>query len=214
MYGLSRVGADDAGTSQGGVPPAVAVGIGLVAMTGFVLRQLSLQRHDGALLDLRALRHRPFVVTLVIMCANMAALFGVIIVLPIYLQGVLHLPPLQTSLLALPGGLVMGLLGRPVGRLYDRLGPRPLIVPGVVIVAAAVWSLVLLDQSSSPYQVLASQVAMCVGFGLVFTPLFTFGLGSLPPALYAHGSAILASLQQVAGAAGRASGGIEGRLVP
>ncbi|MGV1007711.1 MAG: MDR family MFS transporter [Dermatophilaceae bacterium] len=204
VLGLSRVGADDAASGDGGVPPALALAIGVVAMAGFVLRQLRLQREDRALLDLRTLAHRPFVVTLVIMCANMAALFGVIIVLPIYLQGVLHLPPVQTGLLVLPGGLVMGLLGRPVGRLYDRLGPRPLVLPGVVTVAMAACSLVLVDEGTPPVQVMASHVALCAGLALVFTPLFTFGLGSLPASLYPHGSAILASLQQVAGAAGTA----------
>jgi len=204
VYGLSRVGADGAASGQGTVSPWVALGVGLLALAGFVLRQLRLQRRDAAMLDLRTLRHRPFVVTLVIMCANMAALFGVVIVLPIYLLAVLGLAPLQAGLLLLPGGLLMGLLARPVGRLYDRLGPGPLVTPGVVIVAAAAWSLLLLDQGTSPYQVMASHIAMCVGFGLVFTPLFTSGLGSLPARLYPHGSALLASLQQVSGAAGTA----------
>ncbi|MGB8382485.1 MAG: DHA2 family efflux MFS transporter permease subunit, partial [Dermatophilaceae bacterium] len=204
VYGLSGVGADHGESSHAGVPPALAVGLALGALALFVLRQLRLQRQDAALLDLRTLRHRPFVVTLVIMCANMAALFGVIIVLPIYLLGVLRLQPLQAGLLLLPGGVLMGLLGRPVGRLYDRFGPRPLIVPGVITVAAAAWSLVLLGQDTSPYQVMATHIGICVGFGLVFTPLFTSGLGSLPEQLYSHGSATLASLQQVAGAAGTA----------
>ncbi len=204
VYGLSRVGADEGASGQGTMTPALAIAVGLLALTGFVFRQLRLQRHDAAMLDLRTLRHRPFVVTLVIMCANMAALFGVVIVLPIYLLGVLRLQPLQAGLLLLPGGLLMGLLGRPVGRLYDRLGPRPLIIPGTVTVAAGAWSLLLLDQGTSPYQVMASHIAMCVGFALVFTPLFTSGLSSLPEQLYAHGSAVLASLQQVSGAAGTA----------
>ena len=54
----------------------------------------------------------------------MAALFGTIILLPIYLQNVLGLDPLYTGLLLLPGGLIMGLFGPTVGRLYDRFGPH------------------------------------------------------------------------------------------
>jgi DHA2 family lincomycin resistance protein-like MFS transporter len=38
----------------------------------------------------------------------------------------------------------------------------------------------------------------------LFTPLFTASLGSLPERLYSHGSAIVATIQQVAGAAGTA----------
>ena len=43
---------------------------------------------------------------------------------------------------------------------------------------------------------------MSVGFALLFTPLFTVCLSSVRPELYSHGSAVLGSLQQVAGAAG------------
>ena len=43
---------------------------------------------------------------------------------------------------------------------------------------------------------------MSIGFALLFTPLFTVSLSSVRPELYSHGSAVLGSLQQVAGAAG------------
>src|SRR6185295_14518440 len=43
---------------------------------------------------------------------------------------------------------------------------------------------------------------MCVGFALLFTPLFTTCMASVPPQLYSHGSAILGSFNQVGGAAG------------
>jgi DHA2 family lincomycin resistance protein-like MFS transporter len=43
---------------------------------------------------------------------------------------------------------------------------------------------------------------MSIGLALMFTPLFTVSLGSLPPKLYSHGSAIIGTTQQVAGAAG------------
>ena len=43
-----------------------------------------------------------------------------------------------------------------------------------------------------------------IGLGLLFTPLFTFGLGDLPRSLYPDGSAIMNTLQQVAGAVGTA----------
>jgi DHA2 family lincomycin resistance protein-like MFS transporter len=51
---------------------------------------------------------------------------------------------------------------------------------------------------------LAAYVVLCVGLAVTFTPLMTAGLGSVRPALYAHGSAVLGTFQQVAGAAGTA----------
>ena len=45
---------------------------------------------------------------------------------------------------------------------------------------------------------------LSLGLALLFTPAFTTGLNPLPPHLYSHGSAIMSTLQQVAGAAGTA----------
>ena len=50
--------------------------------------------------------------------------------------------------------------------------------------------------------ILAGHVVMSVGFAFLFTPLFTVSLSSVKPSLYSHGSAVIGTLQQVAGAAG------------
>jgi DHA2 family lincomycin resistance protein-like MFS transporter len=113
--------------------------VGAAALVVFVLRQRRLQRADRALLDLRPFTHRPFVVSIVLVSLSFLALFGALILLPLYLQGVLGADPFTTGLVVLPGGLVMGLLGPPVGRLFDRVGARPLVVPGAVVMSAALW---------------------------------------------------------------------------
>jgi MFS transporter, DHA2 family, lincomycin resistance protein len=48
----------------------------------------------------------------------------------------------------LPGGMVMGLLGRPVGALYDRVGDRPLVVPGALAMAVSLWLFATLGPGS------------------------------------------------------------------
>src|SRR5690625_17335 len=47
-------------------------------------------------------------------------------------------------------------------------------------------------------------VTFCIGMAMIMTPLMTASLGSLPRALYGHGSAIVNTLQQLAGATGTA----------
>ena len=76
------------------------------------------------------------------------------------------------------------------------------MIPGVIIVTAVLWAMTLLGTQSRVEYILAGHIVMCVGFALLFTPLFTARLSSVPPQLYSHGSAVLGSLQQVAGAAG------------
>jgi len=66
------------------------------------------------------------------------------------------------------------------------------------------WSMTMLNENSSFWWVLVAHVSLRLGLALLFTPLFASGLGALKPHLYSHGSAIVATLQQVAGAAGTA----------
>jgi DHA2 family lincomycin resistance protein-like MFS transporter len=199
VYGLSMLGVPP----EPGNPPAwVPLAVGLAAMAVFVRRQIVLQRTNAALLDLRTFGSRNFTVSLLLLITLMLVLFGTIIVLPIYLQNVLGISTLQTGLLLLPGGLLMGLMGPWVGRQYDRIGPAKLVIPGVAIVTVVLWAMTLLGTQSRVEFILAGHVIMSVGFALLFTPLFTVSLSSVRPELYSHGSAVLGSLQQVAGAAG------------
>ena len=202
VFGLSQMAHSSAGGSAWVLVISLAVGI--AALAGFVFRQLRLQRKDEALLDLRTFRNGSFTATVVMMMIAMMALFGTIILLPIYLQKVLHVENLWVGLLLLPGGLLMGLSAPIVGRLYDKYGPRPLIVPGTIVVTASLWLLATVSATTSPYYVLAMHMLLSLGLGLTFTPLFTAGLSSLEPKLYSHGSATVGTVQQVAGAAGTA----------
>jgi DHA2 family lincomycin resistance protein-like MFS transporter len=202
VYGLSNLGA--AAEGSGPLAGLIPLGVGVVALAVFALRQRALQRRDSALLDLRTFASRTFTFSILMLTISMMALFGTLILLPIYMQSVLGLDPLSTGLLLLPGGLVMGLLAPFVGRAYDRFGPTGLLVAGSSIVSVAFWFMTMLDERSSFWALLAAHVGLSLGLALLFTPLFTSGLASLRPALYSHGSAVVGTVQQVAAAAGTA----------
>ena len=99
-------------------------------------------------------------------------------------------------------GLMLAALGPLVGRYYDRLGPKPLIIPGMALVSLVLWGMTLLGTTTPWPLILAGYLVMCLGFALLFGPLFTLSLGSVKPEQYSHGSALLSSIQQVSGAAG------------
>jgi DHA2 family lincomycin resistance protein-like MFS transporter len=199
VYGLSSIGV---AAVPGMIPAGVWSGVGALFLVAFIFRQLALQKSGYPLLDLRTFASRNFTVSVLLMASLMMALFGTIILLPIYLQNVLGLSTLQTGLLLFPGGLLMGLLGPYVGRLYDRHGPARLLVPGVVVVSAVLWAMTLLGAHTRVGYILAGHVVMSVGFAFLFTPLFTVSLSSVKASLYSHGSAVIGTLQQAAGAAG------------
>jgi len=201
VYGFSTLGHG----GDAAVPPWAALVAGVIGLGLFIARQLQLQRRDGALLDLRAFNYQPFVVAVVLSALLFMSLLGVgAVLLPIYLQSVLHVSAATTGLAVLPGGLVLGFMGRPVGRLYDRIGARPLVIPGAIGLAVSMWLFAFLGGSAPLWAVIGSHVVLMASLGLMMTPLFTGGLSALPEHLYSHGSAIMATLQQVAGAAGTA----------
>ncbi|MET1000018.1 MAG: DHA2 family efflux MFS transporter permease subunit [Marmoricola sp.] len=199
VYGLSEVGA--AGSRSGAY---VALVVGVLGVAGFVWRQLVLQRTDRPLLDLRTLRLRVFAISLSAMSVAFMAMLGSMILLQLYLQNVRGMSPLATGMLVMPGGLAMGLLGPRVGRVFDARGARVLVIPGALGLLGSMTLLVFIGAETPTWQVLVVHVVLMVSLAALFTPLFTMGLGVLPPKLYSHGSSLLGTTQQVAGAMGTA----------
>jgi MFS transporter, DHA2 family, lincomycin resistance protein len=200
VFGLSSIGAAAEGDAL--MPPWIPLVVGVASLAVFTWRQLGLRDH--ALLDVRAFKAPAFTISLGMMVIGMMAMFGTLIVLPIYLQNVLGASTMETGLALLPGGLVMGVLGLVVGRLFDRVGARPLVIPGTAVVSAALWGMTTLTAESSVGTLIAWHMLLNAGLSFMFGPLMTSALGALPRRLYSHGSAILSTLQQVAGAAGTA----------
>ncbi|MEU7881477.1 MDR family MFS transporter [Microbispora bryophytorum] len=198
VYGLSRFEGGDVRVA------ATIVAVGLAAIVVFVVRQLSLQKRGVPLMDLRALRHRTYTVALVLTSVAFMAMLGSMILLPLYLQNVRELSPLETGLLVMPGGLAMGLLGPAVGRLFDRFGGRVLVIPGAIGIALALAGLTQVTMTMPYWQLLGLHALLMVSLAATFTPVFTLGLGAVPSKLYSHGSSILSTLQQVAAAFGTA----------
>jgi len=202
VYGLSSIGDAASGTAQ--VSPVIPLVVGVVSLALFAWRQIVLQRTDSALLELRAFAISSFTVSILLVILSAACLFGALILLPLYVQNVLGWDTLQAGLMLLPGGVMMGVASEVVGRLYDRFGPRPLVTPGAVVVAASLWLMTTFGESTQAWLIVAAHVLLSLGLAFMFTPLMTNALGSLPRKSYSHGSAIFNTLQQVAGAAGTA----------
>ena len=201
VYGLSQLGRDSAGAQ-------IAIGslvIGVICLLAFGLRQRRLARGaDSPLLNLRPFSFPMFSLSLTLLCIAMLSLFGMVILLPIYLQTVRSIDSLPTGLMLLPGGVLMGVLGPVVGRIFDRYGPKALCIGGASVLCLVMWSFSRVGAGTPLWLLVGLHVLLMVALACLFTPCFTTGLNPLPPDLYSHGSAILSTLQQVAGAAGTA----------
>lgn len=206
VFGLSQIGgshgADAAASSLSNTTLIASFAVGAVALALFIWRQLRLQKRDAALLDMRVFLALNFTLAMVQMAIMSMAFFGALTVMPLYLQRVAEVSALQTGLILLPGALAMGLLGPFIGRIYDKYGTRVLLIPGSVIASAVLWFYTTISESTPLAVVIAAQTLLSIGLALSFTPLFTASLGSLEPRMYSYGSAVVATIQQVAGAAG------------
>lgn len=200
VYGLSQFGGESAG--GGALTGAITITVGVLSLALFVWRQLLLQRKDDALLDLRVFRSGNYTLAVLIMAILSLAMFGTLTLLPQYLQNVVGLASLESGLILLPGAVLMGLLGPVMGRIYDAVGTRPLLIPGTIMVSAALFFYSTASESTAWWMLMAAQTVLSVGMAMSFTPLFSASLGSLERKFYSHGSAVLNTLQQVGGAAG------------
>ncbi|WP_194395750.1 DHA2 family efflux MFS transporter permease subunit [Microbacterium atlanticum] len=210
VFGLSQLGAGGHGGGADAAAAAaastttlvVSLSIGAVALGLFGWRQVLLQREDDALLDLRVFRSANFSLSIAQLAIMSMAFFGAITVVPLYLQDVLGADALTAGLVVLPGALAMGLAGPVIGRVYDRWGTTVLLVPGAVITSSLLWFYTTFTIDTPVWLVAISQTVLSLGLALSFTPLFTASLASLQPRFYSYGSAVVGTVQQVAGAAG------------
>ncbi len=197
VYGLSQL--------SRATPVVIALAVvGVLGVAAFVWRQLVLQRSDKPLLDLRTFRSRVFTISLAAMSIAFGAMIGTMLLLQLYLQQARHATPLATGLLVMPGGLAMGLLGPTIGRIYDRHGARVLMLPGGGLAVMALAGFAMLNATTPYWPILVAHVGLSLGLASLFTPMFTMSLGSLPAHQYSHGSSLLGTTQQVAGALGTA----------
>ncbi|HJF33751.1 MAG TPA: DHA2 family efflux MFS transporter permease subunit [Sporosarcina psychrophila] len=179
----------------------VAVCVGLLALVLFGFRQLKMEQ---PMLNLRVFTFRMYSlgVTLVMICMMM--ILSTMVLLPIYLQNILLLTPVIAGLVLLPGGVINAFMSVVAGNMFDRFGPRVMVPAGLFMSLVALFALRTIDGTTSVYFIIAFHIIMFIGISLTMMPAQTNGLNQLPTQMYPDGTAIMNTLQQVAGAVGTA----------
>ncbi|MET3697566.1 DHA2 family efflux MFS transporter permease subunit [Bacillus oleivorans] len=199
VYGFSSSGEGNGGWSSNEVLFPIAIGV--VSLILFTWRQLTISQ---PLLDLRTFKYRIFRLSTLIMMIVMMAMFSAMMLLPIFLQNALGYSPLEAGLVMLPGGIVMGIMSPITGRLFDKFGAKWLALIGLGLVAITLWQFAFITLSTPYSTIMIFNTLLMLGISMVMMPVMTNALNELPPALYPHGTAIISTLQQVAGAVGTA----------
>ncbi|WP_202080952.1 MDR family MFS transporter [Caldalkalibacillus salinus] len=197
VYGFSSAGEGHAGFSSPEV--YLTISIGFISLLLFVMRQLKLEE---PMLDVRAFKSPMFSLTAVLLIIVMMSMFSTMIILPMFLQSGLVLSAFVAGLALLPGGVLNGLMSPVAGKLFDKFGPRMLIIPGSAILSIVLWLFTQVTTSTTLITFIVLHSLLMISVSLIMMPAQTNGLNQLPKRYYAHGTAILNTLQQVGGAIG------------
>jgi hypothetical protein len=185
----------------------VPAGIGLGA---FVLVEL---RRAHPMIDLRLFRNPRFSAASLAVTALYFALFGTIFFQTLYLQVVLGYDPLGAGLRSLPFAVVLLVVANTTPRLVARIGTRPVIVTGMVLVALSQLGRALFTVHSGYDALLVTQCLFALGMGLTIAPATASIMGAVPASRAGVGSAINDTTRQVAGALGVAGMGSLGASI-
>lgn len=197
VYGFSSAGGENSGWSSPEVYLTLIVG-GL-ALLLFIWRQLISKE---PMLNLRAFLSPMFALTTVLIIIVMMAMFSTLMLLPIFLQQGLMFTAFTAGLILLPGGILNGFLSPVTGKLFDKFGPRVLVIPGTAILVVVMWLFTQIDLDTSKGTIILYHCIMMVAISMIMMPAQTNSLNELPRKYYPHGTAILNTLTQVAGAIG------------
>jgi DHA2 family lincomycin resistance protein-like MFS transporter len=126
---------------------------------------------------------------------------GLLVVLPLVLTHVTGLSTLQLGLFLIPGGAAISIVAAASGRVYDRFGPRPLMVPAAIVWLAVLWFFSRVDESTSVVTLIVVWLVFTSAQAAMWATLTTSAMSGLRPELYPHGASAFATAQQLAGAA-------------
>jgi EmrB/QacA subfamily drug resistance transporter len=197
VYGLAQVSTHGAG-SPGVLVPALG---GLALIACFAAHAL---HRDHPLLDVRLYANRGFAAAAVTTFCIGAALYGGMILLPLYFQIVRGESALGAGLLLLPQAAGMALAMPLAGRLTDRLGGGRVAVGGLAVMIAGTLPLAAISDTTSYVVLGAVLLVRGIGIGSSMMPTMVAAYAVLRPRDVPDATPQLNVLQRVGGSIGTA----------
>ena len=174
-------------------------GVAAVSFVLFVLRE----RHVRLpMLDLSLFRNASFASANTVMLLVGLAMFGMFFYVSLYVQNVLGYSPIQAGATFLPMTVMIILVSPFAGRLSDRLGPRALMVPGLLLLTVSLVLFSIQDESSTFWSLLPALVVGGFGMALSMAPTTSAAMHAVPVYKAGVGAAVINSMRQVGGSIG------------
>jgi EmrB/QacA subfamily drug resistance transporter len=169
--------------------------VAAVLMAVFIWRQLTAEQ---PLLHLSLFSDATFSWSIVLSFVLVTALFGAVFLLPVFLQSVHGYGPLDTGLFLLPQALVAAALMPVGGRLSDRIGPRPVVMAGLIVLAISSVVLARLDAQTGVAFIVVAMMLRGGAMAFAMMPGMSAGLARIPRHLTSRASSITNTTQRVA----------------
>jgi EmrB/QacA subfamily drug resistance transporter len=197
-YGLAETGSAGTLFASSVLVPLV---IGLIGVTTFVLRAW---RMPNPLLNVRLYKSRAFAAASVTTFCLGAALFGAMVLMPLYFQTVRGEDAVTTGLLLIPQGLGAAVAMGLSGRATERWGGGITAGIGTLITLAATIPFVLLSADTPFVLIGGAMVVRGFGIGMSIMPAMTAAYSVLRTDQVTHATPQLTTLQRVGGSMGTA----------
>src|SRR5262249_35289926 len=161
-----------------GDPDVVISGIGaVVLLTAFVFIE---QRVSHPLLEFRLFRHLNFLAANISQVLAGMVELGMGFLLPAYLLLVIGISPEVAGLALIPSTIPLSVAGPLAGRAFDKVGGRPPLVIGFIVLAASSAALALAAPEKSYSLLIPGLVLQGLGLGIVLTVNDPTGLTAVP----------------------------------
>jgi EmrB/QacA subfamily drug resistance transporter len=178
---------------------------GLLGFALFFLLVVVELRIEHPMLALRLYKERMFRNANIVLTFSYGGFAGVLFLLPLFLQGLGGLSALQSGLTTFPQAVGVMISSQIVGRLSHRVGPRRLMVGGLIGVAAISVVFVFIDLETSLWTIRGIMFVRGVCMAFSFVPLQAATYANISPSDTGRASAIYSAQRQVAAAIGVAA---------
>lgn len=167
---------------------------GAVVLAIFVAIEL---RAKQPLLEMRVFRSVDFSLAIIVQWVVQIALFGGIFLIPLFLQQVRNYGPFDTGLILMAQAGAAAVFMPIAGKIFDKVGVRPLAISGMVLVAVGTYLLTKLSATTSGGDLVLPLILRGAGMSLVMMPLNTHILNAAPRQLIGRVTSLTSALQQV-----------------
>lgn len=193
-FSMLAFGLNEGGTDWTSSRTVIGLAVGTLALICFIIVEL---RHKQPLLELRVFRSPDFTRGILLLWLVQIAMFGVMVLFPVYLQTVRGYSPMDTGLIMLAQA-IGSILFTPIGgRLFDKVGARPLALVGLTAVSAALFWLSQVSLDTGLLMLLLPLFMIGCGMGLIMMALNTHVLNSAPRRLIGRVTSLTTAAQHV-----------------